>query len=108
MAYGPIARLGQSGMVVGSSGRGGFSAWAVVRRWRQKRCRHRVTTTARSMGMERTICDSCGLVAFRYPDSEGPSEPMEVDRDVFARSGDSHDRPPTGPIEDPPPGRHQF
>lgn len=80
----------------------------VVRRWRQKRCRHRVTTTARSMGMERAVCDSCGLVAFRYPDSEGPSEPMEVDRDVFARPGDSPDRPPTGPLEDPPPGRHQF
>jgi hypothetical protein len=33
---------------------------------------------------------------------------MEVDRDVFARPGDSHDRPPTGPIEDPTPGRHQL
>jgi hypothetical protein len=70
----------------------------VIRSWRQGRCRHRVTVTVRSMGMDRSVCERCGHVTFSYPESGEPLQ-AEMDRGVFARPGDL--------IEDPPPGRHQ-
>jgi hypothetical protein len=69
-----------------------------IRRWRQSRCRHQVTITAVSVGMERDVCESCGHVAFRYMDAEHTSG-AAVDREAFGRPGDV--------IEEWPPGRHE-
>lgn len=57
------------------------------RKWRRSRCRHRTTVSIHTLGFERLVCDSCGHVDVRMPDSGRPAE-SDVDRSVFARPSD--------------------
>ncbi len=65
------------------------------RKWRQRRCSHRVTVSVRSTGVERVVCEECGHVSVHFlSDLDG-----EVERTSFARPSDREG--------DQAPGRHK-
>jgi len=54
------------------------------RAWRQSRCRHSVTVSVGSTGVERVVCESCGHVSVHFlTDMDS-----EFDRARFARPGE--------------------
>lgn len=60
----------------------------LTRTWRQSRCHHLVATSSRTVGVERLVCESCGLVSVHFSDPSGSTPETGVDRAVFARPSD--------------------
>lgn len=54
------------------------------RAWRQSRCRHSVTVSVGSTGVERVVCEACGHVSVHFLSDMD----SEVDRARFARPGE--------------------
>jgi hypothetical protein len=87
LAYGPDGAIDHAvgvGLNLEGRLREVMRVWS--RAWRQSRCRHTVTVSACSTGVERVVCESCGHVSVHFlSDSDTYSE---VDRSRFARPGE--------------------
>lgn len=60
-----------------------------------RKCEHTETLTVTSAGVERTVCESCGHLSFRYLAEHN----SEIDREMFARAVEQLDA--TASVEEP-------
>lgn len=52
----------------------------------QARCAHSLTLSITAAGVERTVCETCGNVSFKFDDTKPAAD---VQREMFARDVDT-------------------